>query len=107
MRLGSDFIVDFIPILSQKYFIMARKPRIEYPGALFHIITRGNNGEDIFHDDEDRGNYLKRLGLWDLKSKPWPKNEQLGSDFIVDPALDGSPQDFPCRAYLFPLSPVD
>ena len=61
VRLGSDFIIDFIPILSQKYFIMARKPRIEYPGALFHIIARGNNREDIFHDDEDRENYLPKL----------------------------------------------
>ena len=40
---------------------MARKPRIEYPGAFFHIIARGNNRQDIFHDAEDRENYLKRL----------------------------------------------
>jgi len=43
---------------------MARKPRIEYPGAFFHIIVRGNNRQDIFHDDEDREDYLKRLSFY-------------------------------------------
>jgi len=43
---------------------MARKPRIEYPGALLHVIARGNNRQEIFHDDEDRRAYLKRLGLY-------------------------------------------
>ena len=43
---------------------MARRPRIEYPGAFFHIIARGNNREDIFHDDKDRRNFLKRLAFY-------------------------------------------
>jgi putative transposase len=43
---------------------MARKPRIEYPGAFFHIIVRGNNRQEIFHGDEDRKNYLKRLATF-------------------------------------------
>jgi REP element-mobilizing transposase RayT len=33
---------------------MARKPRIHYPGALYHVILRGNARQDIFFDDEDR-----------------------------------------------------
>jgi REP element-mobilizing transposase RayT len=33
---------------------MARKPRIHYPGALYHVILRGNARQDIFHDDGDR-----------------------------------------------------
>jgi REP element-mobilizing transposase RayT len=33
---------------------MARKPRIIYPGALYHAILRGNNGQTIFFDDKDR-----------------------------------------------------
>lgn len=40
---------------------MARKPRIEYPGALYHVITRGNNREDIFLDDADRRRFLDKL----------------------------------------------
>jgi putative transposase len=40
---------------------MARKPRIEYPGALNHVIARGNQRRDIFCDDADRVRYLTRL----------------------------------------------
>lgn len=43
---------------------MARKPRIEYPGAFFHIIARGNNREDIFRDNEDRQHYLEHLSSY-------------------------------------------
>ena len=33
---------------------MARKPRIHYPGALYHVIIRGNARQDIFFDKKDR-----------------------------------------------------
>lgn len=33
---------------------MARKPRIHYPTALYHVILRGNGGQDIFFSQEDR-----------------------------------------------------
>ena len=33
---------------------MARKPRVHYAGALYHVILRGNAGQIIFDDDEDR-----------------------------------------------------
>ena len=33
---------------------MARKSRIHVPGGLYHVMMRGNGGEDIFFDDEDR-----------------------------------------------------
>ena len=33
---------------------MARKPRVYYPGALYHVILRGNDGRWIFYDDHDR-----------------------------------------------------
>jgi putative transposase len=33
---------------------MARRPRIHFPGALFHVMLRGNNGQKIFVDDADR-----------------------------------------------------
>jgi len=35
---------------------MARKPRIEVPGGLYHIISRGNNRRKIFRSHDD---YLK------------------------------------------------
>jgi len=31
---------------------MARKPRIHYPGAIYHIVLRGNAKQAIFHKDE-------------------------------------------------------
>src|SRR3990172_12124934 len=40
---------------------MARPPRIEFPGAFYHVIARGNQKQDIFLDDEDRSEYLGRL----------------------------------------------
>lgn len=33
---------------------MARKPRIHYPAAIYHVILRGNDRQDIFLDDQDR-----------------------------------------------------
>ena len=33
---------------------MARKPRIHYPGACYHVILRGNGGREIFYDRQDR-----------------------------------------------------
>ena len=33
---------------------MARKPRLHYPGAVYHAMLRGNGGQRIFADDEDR-----------------------------------------------------
>jgi len=33
---------------------MARKLRVQYPGAVYHIMNRGDRREDIFEDDADR-----------------------------------------------------
>jgi putative transposase len=40
---------------------MARKPRVEYPGAFYHVIVRGNQRQVIFRSDTDRKYYLERL----------------------------------------------
>ena len=40
---------------------MARPLRIEYPGALYHITTRGNARRPIFKDDRDRFLFLDIL----------------------------------------------
>ncbi|QNO14352.1 transposase [Alkalicella caledoniensis] len=37
---------------------MPRKPRIEYPGAFYHVMCRGNNGEYIFRNNQDKELYL-------------------------------------------------
>jgi REP element-mobilizing transposase RayT len=40
---------------------MARKQRIHYPGALYHVILRGNARQDIFFDDGDRSRFILLL----------------------------------------------
>jgi REP element-mobilizing transposase RayT len=40
---------------------MPRKPRVEYFGAFYHVITRGNQRQNLFPDDKDREFYLDRL----------------------------------------------
>ena len=37
---------------------MARPLRIEYPGAVYHVTSRGNEKKDIHRDDQDRENFL-------------------------------------------------
>jgi len=38
---------------------MARKSRGHFPGALYHVMGRGNQGQSIFKDDRDRERYLE------------------------------------------------
>jgi putative transposase len=40
---------------------MARQIRIEYAGALYHVMARGNQGRDIYADDQDRKLWLEAL----------------------------------------------
>ena len=40
---------------------MARRIRIQYPGALYHVVSRGDRGGPIFVDDTDRESFLKTL----------------------------------------------
>ena len=40
---------------------MARPLRIEYPGAIYHVTSRGNAGQAIFLEDEDRSLWLSIL----------------------------------------------
>jgi len=41
---------------------MSRKLRLEYPGAIYHVMSRGDRREPIFKDDEDRQRFLDTLG---------------------------------------------
>src|ERR1700722_3207243 len=43
-------------------FIMARKLRVEYAGAIYHVLNRGDRREAIFKDDRDRELFLETLG---------------------------------------------
>jgi putative transposase len=41
---------------------MARQLRVEYPGAIYHVMNRGDRREPIFRDDADRERFLETLG---------------------------------------------
>jgi REP element-mobilizing transposase RayT len=40
---------------------MPRQRRIEYPGAIYHVLSRGDRREDICHDEVDRQEFRKTL----------------------------------------------
>ena len=50
---------------------MGRAWRIEYAGALYHILSRGNEQSDIFYDNTDRQRFLNTV-------------EELSERFAVD-----------------------
>jgi putative transposase len=54
-------IFDFDPPAGYVSF-MTRQLRIEYEGAYYHVLSRGNNQRPIFLSDHDRNTFLKTLG---------------------------------------------
>jgi REP element-mobilizing transposase RayT len=40
---------------------MPRKLRVPYPGAIYHVMNRGDRGDAIFVNDVDRHDFLKTL----------------------------------------------
>jgi REP element-mobilizing transposase RayT len=41
---------------------MPRKLRFQYPGAMYHLMNRGDRRERIFTDEHDRRRFLQTLG---------------------------------------------
>jgi hypothetical protein len=41
---------------------MARKIRVQYPGAIYHVMNRGDHQEKIFRSAKDRELFLQTLG---------------------------------------------
>ena len=48
---------------------MARKPRVHYEGALYHVMARGNNGEYILKSKEDKELYIETIKRYKKKDK--------------------------------------
>ena len=44
-----------------QFWAMARKLRIQYPGAVYHVMNRGDRREAIFQDAEDYECFLRTL----------------------------------------------
>jgi len=40
---------------------MSRPLHIEYPGAVYHSTSRGNEKKPVFKDDQDRENFLNTI----------------------------------------------
>ncbi|MGH7801397.1 MAG: transposase, partial [Thermodesulfobacteriota bacterium] len=49
---------------------MARPLRLEFPGALYHITSRGNARQEIFLSDDDRTSFLNLLGR-EVEQQRW------------------------------------
>ena len=41
---------------------MPRQARLDAPGTLHHVMIRGIEGTKIFRNDQDRENFLSRIG---------------------------------------------
>ena len=46
---------------------MARRSRVHFPGALYHVICRGNQKQKIFLDERDFRTYLSRVSEYKAK----------------------------------------
>ncbi|MBI4248317.1 MAG: transposase [Elusimicrobia bacterium] len=46
---------------------MARPPRVHFPGALYHVMARGNGGQTTFRDNHDYSTFLEVLS--DVKGR--------------------------------------
>jgi hypothetical protein len=57
---------------------MARKLRIQYPGAMYHVMSRGNRREPIFQDDSDRERFLDTLGEYRIPQDSLAGRRRLG-----------------------------
>ena len=74
---------------------MPRPLRIEYPGAAYHVMARGNQGQSLFGDDRDRVRFLESLGEscaktgWRIHVKGsvleiWSKGDAWSQQFLQD-----------------------
>jgi REP element-mobilizing transposase RayT len=49
---------------------MARRPRVEFPGAIHHVTGRGNDGRLIYRDDADKLRFLEMVAQV-VKRRTW------------------------------------
>ena len=79
---------------------MARKIRMEYAGAVYHIVARGNQGRRIYADDLDRQWWLETLAEgceqtgWRIHAYFAPTAQgdgrERGLGLVVESADDGA-----------------
>ena len=64
---------------------MPRQPRIEYEGAIYHVMNRGDRREAIAERDDDRKLFIGTLGEACVKTG-WQLNP---SERVVPASRDG------------------
>ena len=85
---------------------MARKLRIQYPGAMYHVMNRGGHPEAIFQDDGDRLRFLDTLGqacektAWQVRAYCLMSNHQLRSQTTMSVAWIAERLGVATRGYL-------
>src|SRR5438309_1486590 len=74
---------------------VGRKLRVQYPGAIYHLMNRGDRREPIFKYDADRARFPGDLGPANLCQKFGPTPSPTPSRPLLGPTPSPSP-----RAYL-------
>ena len=81
---------------------MARKLRVEYPGAIYHVMNRGDRREPIFNDEADRQRFGETLGEacgktgWQVHADVLMPNH---FHLVVETPLKGSGFDIGSRSF--------
>jgi hypothetical protein len=57
--MGSELTIDTAATLGVMNAVMPRPLRIQYAGARYHVMSRGDRREAIFYDDADRVEFLR------------------------------------------------
>jgi putative transposase len=61
---------------------MARDLRLTYPGAIHHVMARSNDQRQLFVDDEDRNEFLRRMALVrEMYDIEWRMYTLMGTHF--------------------------
>ncbi len=83
---------------------MSRAWRIEFDGALYHVLARGNARQDIFMDDRDRLLFIDLVGETDPRScvmiDDLPRTTRAAKDFGLFSIIKGekgTPEDADAR----------
>ncbi len=65
---------------------MARKPSLDFSGAFFHVLARGNRRATIFHDDADYHAYSIRVPAPLAVCDPMASGSSSGLDRVIPPS---------------------
>lgn len=63
---------------------MPRKARVEFAGAVYHVLDRGDRREAIVRDDTDREDFLPTLGSVDSQSDQRSQKNGLRRSYHSD-----------------------